>query len=100
MTNTRWQPTWTQAMTDFRGEDDEPGFDDVTVRMTVPASVGGTAVRAELSNRFGDEPIRIGRGALGVGDQFVAVTFDGQPSVQILAGESRWTDPAELTVRH
>jgi hypothetical protein len=25
-------------MTDFRGEDDEPPFDDVTVRMTMPVS--------------------------------------------------------------
>jgi hypothetical protein len=40
-----WQPTWTQAMTDFRGEDDEPSFDIVTVRMTVPAAIGGDRVR-------------------------------------------------------
>jgi hypothetical protein len=39
---TSWQPAWTQAMSDFRGEDDEPGFDDVTVRMTVPAGIGGS----------------------------------------------------------
>lgn len=57
----RWQPTWTQAMTDFRGDDEEQPFADVTVRMTVPASIGGSHVRAELSNRFGDEPVLIGR---------------------------------------
>jgi hypothetical protein len=55
----RWEPTWTQAITDFHGEDDEPPFDDVTVRMTMPATFGGSAVRAELSNRFGHEPVRI-----------------------------------------
>lgn len=96
----RWVPTWTQAMTDFRGEDDEPGFNEVTVRMTVPASLGGGAVRAELSNRFGDEPVRIGRGAIGIGGQFLNVSFDGQDSAEIPAGESRWTDPVKLTVRH
>jgi hypothetical protein len=53
-----WVPTWAQAMTDFRGEDDEPPFDDVTVRITVPASIGGSQVRVELGNRFGDEPLR------------------------------------------
>jgi lysophospholipase L1-like esterase len=95
-----WVPAWTQAMTDFRGEDDEPPFDDVTVRMTVPASIGGSRVRAELSNRFGDEPVRIGRGAIGVGGQFVDITFDGQRPAEIPAGESRWTDPVELTVSH
>ena len=54
-----WQATWTQAMTDFRGEDEEQPFADVTVRMTVPASIGGSYVRVELSNRFGDEPVLI-----------------------------------------
>lgn len=98
--STVWTPTWTQAMTDFRGEDDEPPFGDVTVRMTVPASVGGSRVRVELSNRFGDKPVRIGRAAIGVGDRSVEITFDGQQSTQIPAGESRWTDPIELTVRH
>jgi lysophospholipase L1-like esterase len=95
-----WVPAWTQAMTDFRGEDDEPPFDDVTVRMTVPASIGGIRIRAELSNRFGDEPVRIGRGAIGVGGQFVGIAFGGQRSIEIPAGVSRWSDPAELTVSH
>jgi hypothetical protein len=88
----RWAPTWTQAITDFRGEYDEPPFDDVTVRMTVPASIGGSHVRAELSNRFGDQSVRIGRSAMGVGDRFFETTFDGQRSIEIPAGESRWTD--------
>jgi lysophospholipase L1-like esterase len=93
-----WAPTWTQAMTDFRGEDNEPPFNDVTVRMTVPASIGGSHVRAELSNRFGDEPVQIGRGAVGVGAQSFEVAFDGQRSIEIPPGETRWTDPVELTV--
>ncbi len=95
-----WRPTWAQAVSDFRGEDDEPGFVDVTARMTVPASLGGDAVRAELSNRFGDEPVRIGRGAVGVGDHFVEVGFGGRPFTVIPAGESRWTDPIEMTIQH
>ncbi|MHB8187284.1 MAG: putative quinol monooxygenase [Dermatophilaceae bacterium] len=96
----RWQPTWTQAMTDFRGEDDEPPFDNVTVRMTVPVSIGGSHVRAELSNRFGDEPVLIGRGAIKVGDESFDIAFDGRPTTEIPAGESRWTDPIELNVHH
>jgi lysophospholipase L1-like esterase len=96
----RWQPTWTQAMTDFRGEDEEQPFADVTVRMTVPSSIGGSYVRAELSNRFGDEPVLIGRGAIGVGDRSLDIAFDGQRSTEIPAGESRRTDPIELTVNH
>ncbi|MFG2781349.1 GDSL-type esterase/lipase family protein [Streptomyces prunicolor] len=95
-----WAPTWTQAMTDCRGDDDEPPFDDVTVRMTVPASIGGSQVRVELSNRFADGPVRIGRCAIGVGGQFAEVSFDGKPSTEIAAGESRWSDPADLAVSH
>ena len=97
---TGWVPTWTQAMTDFRGEDDEPPFDDVTVRMTVPASIGGSRVRVELSNLFGDGAVRIARGAVGVRGRFVEVSADGQSSIEIPAGTSRWTDPVDLTVGH
>jgi lysophospholipase L1-like esterase len=96
----RWQPTWTQAMTDFRGENDEPGFDNVTIRMIVPASVGGRHIRAELSNRFGGGAVRIEHGAIGIGDQFFDVAFDGQSSTEIPAGETRWTDPIALIVQH
>ncbi|MFD2414769.1 FAD-dependent monooxygenase [Amycolatopsis pigmentata] len=95
-----WVPAWGQAVSDHRGEDDEPDFDDVTVRMTVPASIGGSHVRVELSNRYADGPVRIGRAAIGVGDRFVEATFNGQSTIEIPAGESRWTDPIELTVRH
>lgn len=91
-----WRPTWTQAMTDFRGEDEEEPFADVTVRMTVPASIGGTSVRAELSNRFGDEPVLIGRATIGG----LEAGFGGEHSTTIPAGESRWTDPIELTIHH
>ncbi|MHC3473536.1 GDSL-type esterase/lipase family protein [Streptomyces sp. 7R007] len=97
---TGWAPTWTQAMTDFRGEDDEPPFDDVTVRMTVPASIGGGRVRLELSNHFGDGAVRIARGAIGVRGRFVEVSLDGQSTIEIPAGTSRWTDPVDLTVSH
>ncbi|ERK73515.1 GDSL-type esterase/lipase family protein [Leifsonia aquatica] len=97
---TQWRPTWGQAVSDFRGEDDEPGFADVTVRMVVPASLGGSLVRVELSNRFGVCPVRIGRAAIGVGGRFVELAFDGQRSLEIPVGESRWCDPAELAVQH
>jgi len=95
-----WQPTWTQAMTDFRGDDEEPPFADLTVRMTVPASIGGSHVRVELSNRFGDGPVLIGRGAIGSGGQFSEMTFGGERCVEIPTGELRWTDPIKLIVRH
>ena len=95
-----WQPTWAQAMTDFRGDDEEPPFDDLTIRMTVPASIGGSQLRLELSNRFGDAPVLIGRGAVMVGDQTASIAFEGQRSTEIPVGASQWTDPINLAVRH
>jgi lysophospholipase L1-like esterase len=97
----RWYPTWTQAVSDYRGEDDEAPFDDVTVRMTVPASISGGRVRVELSNRFGDAPVQISHAAVAVGGGASAeLTFGGQRSVDLPAGQSRWSDPAELAVAH
>lgn len=96
----RWQAAWTQAMTDFRGDEENQPFADVTVRLTVPASLGGSSVRAELSNRFGDEPVLIGRGAISAGGPWLDIAFDEQPSAEIPAGQSRWTDPIDLAVRH
>jgi len=95
-----WQPTWAQAVSDFRGEDDEPPFDDVTVRMTVPASIGGRRVRVELSNVHGDDPVLVGRAAVGVDGRSVEVTFDGQPATHLPVGGSTWTDPVDLVVEH
>ncbi|WP_374204824.1 FAD-dependent monooxygenase [Pseudonocardia sp. WMMC193] len=95
-----WTPAWGQAVSDHRGENDEPDFEDVTVRMTVPAAIGGSPVRVELSNRFADRPVRIGRAAVGVGDRVVEATFNGGSTIEIPAGVSRWTDPIALTVRH
>lgn len=93
-----WTPAWGQAVSDYRAEDDEPDFEDVTVRMTVPASIGGSHVRVELSNRFGDRSARIGHAAIGVGGRFVEVTFNGRTSIEIPVGVSRWSDPVELPV--
>ena len=98
--NEQWYPAWTQAVSDFRGEDDEPPFDDQTVRMTVQAGIGGDRVRAEFSNRFADGPIVIGHGAITAGGRTAEVAFEGRRSVSIPPGESRWTDPIELAVAH
>lgn len=94
-----WVPAWGQAVSDHRGERDEPDFDDVTVRMTVPAAVGGSQARAQLSNRYADAPLHIGRAAIGVGDRFATATFGGRPSVEIPAGTTMLTDPVPVDVR-
>ena len=91
-----WQPSWAQAMSDFHAEDDEAPFENVTARMTVPASIGGDRVRVELSNQFGTEPALIGRAAIGTNGQFVDLEFGGKRAFHIPAGRSLWTDPIAL----
>ena len=98
-----WQPTWTQAVTDFGGEDEEPPFDDVTVRTRVPASIVGSQVRAELSNRFGDDPVLIAHAAIMIGERSVDVAFDRQRDAPLStpswgrAGLSRFDDDVLTT---
>jgi len=93
-----WRPTWTQAVSDYRGEDDEAPFEDATVRMTLPASIGGRQVRIELSNQYSDEPARLGHVAVGSAGVFADMTVDGEPLVVLPAGRSVWTDPVDLSI--
>lgn len=92
----RWHASWTQAMTDVRGMGDP--LADVTLRTHVTASIGGSHVRLELSNRFGDEPVLIGRVSVAVHGRSLPAPFDGQSSATVAAGTSRWSDPVELTI--
>ncbi|HVZ35756.1 MAG TPA: SGNH/GDSL hydrolase family protein, partial [Polyangiaceae bacterium] len=72
----------------------------------VHVSIGGNAPRVRFSNLFGTAPLAITGAhlapALG-GSQIdtradVALTFAGQSSVSIPAGQELWSDPAQLTV--
>jgi lysophospholipase L1-like esterase len=94
---------------------DPPGFNcpgatglrNQTVRNLVFVSAGGTAVRARLSNAFGNQPLRVGAasvaisaGAAGtVPGTLRALHFGGKPSVLIAAGGEALSDPVHLRVR-
>jgi lysophospholipase L1-like esterase len=84
-------------MTDVRGFG--ISFTDVTLRMRVVAGLSGDHVRLELSNRFGDLPLVVGRAEIAVGDTAVLASFEGRGTATIPAGQARWTDPVALTVR-
>ncbi|MEY2935580.1 MAG: hypothetical protein RL033_6329 [Pseudomonadota bacterium] len=82
------------------------GFDDQTVRQVVQLSAGGSRVRVQLSNLFGTTPLVIGAAhvALSAGGDTVlpdsdrTLTFDGNSTVVIPAGETRQSDAAVLRV--
>ncbi len=83
-----------------------PTFDNQTIRETVFTKLGGTEVRVQFSNKFQTAPLVIGAGsiALRTGPGTVdpaslrMLTFNGQPSAIIPAGEEWWSDPVELAI--
>jgi lysophospholipase L1-like esterase len=84
----------------------EAGFDDQTVRNVVFTSVGGDAVRLELTNLFGTWPLEVGhvtvavagRGAAVLPGTIHQVTFGGSTWSQIPPGGEILSDPVTMPV--
>ena len=82
------------------------GFHDQTVRDIIFPSVGGNTIRLELTNAFGRSPLEVGRvtvAVAGLGAGVVAgnihpVSFGGNASVRIPAGEQVLSDPVGMQV--
>lgn len=70
-------------------------------RLVVRTSAGGTHLRVRLSNAFGDRPLAFGRAYAGVQKEGAALvrgsnrplTFGGERSVTVPAGETVLSDP-------
>lgn len=102
-----WYATWRDApQQPLPSGQSATGFSDQTVRMVIRTSVGGSSVRLRFSNAYGTRPLVIGQ--VEVADQvsgpIVAagsqrtVTFGGQNSVTIAAGQQIVSDPVPLSV--
>src|SRR5438552_8942775 len=84
----------------------EAKITNATVRMIARITIPGDSVRIRLDNTFGAEPITIGHAFIGHRVQGAALaagsnrplTFNGAPEVTIPGGDSRWSDPARLSV--
>jgi len=82
------------------------GFNNQTVRMIAPVSIGGRRVRVQLSNAYGTAPLKLGAAhvALRAKDSAIvagsdrALTFSGQASFTIPPGASALSDPVDLDV--
>src|ERR1700726_1303047 len=67
-----WVATWvsgtTKAPDSLRWQWDRilDAFESQTLRQCIFTSVGGSAVRIRISNRYGEKPLRIATAALGV----------------------------------
>lgn len=82
---------------------------DATLRQIVHLTTGGTALRVQISNAFGTEPLVVDgvhvawsadpATARIVAGSDRALTFDGRASVTVPAGASYWSDPVALAAR-
>jgi lysophospholipase L1-like esterase len=109
-----WVGSWAASEQAVDPQNHQPGVDpalmtDATVRQVVHLSLGGSALRVQLSNAFGDRPLTVDsvHVALPAGGTPVsaidpasdrAVSFAGRGSVTIPAGATYFSDPVMMTV--
>ncbi|MER7564789.1 GDSL-type esterase/lipase family protein [Streptomyces sp. NPDC097941] len=95
-----WTGTWAAAQHAAY----DPGTSEVTVRIPVRVSAGGSSIRVRLTNGFTTEPVTIGHATVGLRDGGSTVTrprqvrFGGKHEVTIPAGGQVAGDRVRLTV--
>ncbi|MET7688963.1 GDSL-type esterase/lipase family protein [Streptomyces sp. NPDC005483] len=95
-----WTGTWATAQHAAY----DPGTSEVTVRIPVRVSAGGSSVRIRLTNDFTTEPVTIGHATVGLREGGSAVTkprklsFGGKSEVTVPAGAQTASDQVRLTV--
>lgn len=99
----RWIGTWATALA---GSDAKHTFAKQTLRQIVHTSIGGSMVRAQISNLFGVQPLRIedvhiavrSAGASVVLSTDRKVKFSGQDGITIAPGSSAASDAISFKV--
>ena len=91
----KWTAVWTQAETDIGGG---PDVSDVTLRIQIPLTATGSALRVMLSNRFGTEPVVIGEAAILSAGRASMLSFGGQPCGEIAPGAELTSDALAIAV--
>ncbi|MGW3419206.1 GDSL-type esterase/lipase family protein [Streptomyces phaeochromogenes] len=95
-----WTGTWATA----QHASYDPGVSEVTVRIPVRVSAGGSSARVRLTNGFTTEPVTIGHATVGRRDGGSAVAkphelrFGGKDEVTIAAGEQAVSDAVRISV--
>ena len=98
-----WTASWTAAIA---GSLAGQYAVDATVRQDAPLSIGGTEVRAQISNQFGNAPLVIsaataavaGAGPAVVAGTVTPLTFSGATSVTVPVGATIYSDAVPLVV--
>jgi lysophospholipase L1-like esterase len=102
--DSKWVGTWAASPEALAVNSGQPSPENSTYRNIVHISLGGTAVRIQLTNEFGTAPLTIGAAhvAVSAGGGSIqpgtdhALTFNGRPAVTIPAGALVISDPVTL----
>jgi len=99
-----WVGTWAASPVGSVVNAGQPGPANTTYRNIVHTSLGGSAVRVQLTNEFGTEPLTVGAahvaisaggGSIQAGSDH-GLTFNGRPTVEIPAGAFVLSDPVTM----
>lgn len=99
-----WVGTWAASPVVEQVSAGQVAPGDTTYRNIVHISLGGSAVRVQLTNEFGTEPLKVGAAhvAISAGGGTIQagsdhpLTFNGRPFVEIPAGAFVLSDPVNL----
>lgn len=102
--STSWVATWTASLDDEW--EPRPTFENQTIRMTAHVSAGGDKLRVQFSSLPSDGPVEIRRasvalsagGAKVVPHSLYRLTFEGERSLHLKAGDRVWSDPVDMDV--
>ncbi|HEY3761087.1 MAG TPA: SGNH/GDSL hydrolase family protein [Verrucomicrobiae bacterium] len=103
-----WVGTWgcSPQLTEYRNMPPPPGLDSNTLRQVVQVSIGGNKLRVQFSNVFGTNAVTLTAAHIALSAGAAAIqtnsdtplTFHGNPSVTIPAGEAVWSDPFDFNL--
>lgn len=103
-----WVATWTTAISPpggaFGGK--APEFNNVTLREIVHTSIGGSAIRVQVSNTFGTQALKLGSAAVALQAEEAAIkpgsshalTFSGEKGITVPPGATVLSDPVKMDV--
>ncbi len=100
-----WVGTWAASPVGSAVNEGQPGPGNTTYRNIVHISLGGSAVRVQLTNEFGTQPLTVGAAHVAISaggggaiqtNTDHALTFNGKPTVEIPAGAFVLSDPVAM----
>ena len=109
-TGTHWVGTWTASPYYDSANQPPASLSNSVLRQVVHASLGGSRIRVQFSNLFGNGPVTVNSAHLAVCKATPAVdstidtttdkalAFSGTASVTIAQGKEVWSDPIDFTV--